>query len=67
VFRASPRELLLQVTEGAAPLRVIFASSVELPAQDQAAQKLLEAGYQMDLAEPLERVSAALQALVRPD
>ena len=55
------------MTEGAAPLRAIFASSVELTAQDQAAQKLLEAGYQMDLAEPLERVSAALQALVRPD
>jgi hypothetical protein len=35
--------------------------------QDQAAPKLLEAGYQMDLAEPLERVAAALQALVRPD
>ena len=55
------------MTEGAAPLRAIFASSVELAAQDQAAQKLLEAGYQMDLAEPLERVSAALQALVHSD
>ena len=67
IFRASPRELLVQVTEGAAPLRAIFASSVDLAAQDQAAQKLVEAGYQMDLAEPLERVSAALQTLVRPD
>jgi hypothetical protein len=28
IFRASPRELLVQVTEGAAPLRAIFASSV---------------------------------------
>jgi hypothetical protein len=26
--------------------------------------KLLEAGYHMDLAEPLERVTAALQSLV---
>ena len=67
VFRVSPRELLLQVTEGAAPLRGIFASCVDLASQDQAAQKLLEAGYHMDLVEPLERVTAALQALVRPE
>jgi len=67
LFRASQRELLLQVAEGAAPLRVIFAHSVDLAAQDAAAQKLLEAGYHMDLAEPLDRVIAALQALVRPD
>ncbi len=67
VFRASQRELLIQTSEGAAPLRVIFANSVDLPTQDAAALKLLEAGYQMDLAEPLERVTAALQALVRPD
>ncbi|MCE1229244.1 MAG: hypothetical protein LWX11_07145 [Firmicutes bacterium] len=66
-FRASQREMLLQISEGAAPLRVIFAPFVDLPAQDQAAQKLLEAGYHMDLTEPLERVSAALQALVKPD
>jgi len=66
-FRVSPRELLVQVSEGASPLRVIFASSMELPTQDQAVQKLLEAGYHMDLTEPLERVLAALQALVHPD
>jgi hypothetical protein len=33
-------------------------------AQEQAMSKLLEAGYHMDLAEPLERVTAALQSLV---
>jgi len=55
------------VTEGSAPLRVIFANSVDLPTQDAAALKLLEAGYHMDLTEPLDRVTAALQALVRPD
>jgi len=38
---------------------------VDLPAQEQALAKLLEAAYQMDLAEPLERVSAALQTLVK--
>ena len=64
-FRVSPREALLQVAEGAAPLRVIFAQSVDLAAQEQALAKLLEAAYQMDLAEPLERVSAALQTLVK--
>ena len=67
LFRASQREVLLQVTEGSAPLRVIFAASVDLPTQDAAALKLLEAGYHMDLTEPLDRVTAALQALVRPD
>lgn len=66
-FRASSRELLVQVAEGASPLRVIFASSVDLAAQDQVALKVVEAGYSMDLAEPLERVLAALQALVHPD
>lgn len=63
-FRAGPRELLLQVAEGAAPLRVIFAGSVDAAAQEQAVAKLLEAGYHMDLTEPLERVAAALQSLV---
>ena len=67
VFRASQREVLIQISDGAAPLRVIFANSVDLQAQDAAALKLLEAGYHMDLAEPLERVTAALQALVNPD
>ncbi|HOD33283.1 MAG TPA: hypothetical protein PKO12_07380 [Holophaga sp.] len=67
VFRASPREVLIQVAEGAAPLRVIFAPSVELPGQDAAARKLVEAGYHMDLVEPLERVTAALQSLVRTE
>lgn len=66
-FRVSPRELLVQVSEGASPLRVIFANSMDQAAQDQALQKLLEAGYHMDLMEPLERVLAALQALVHPE
>lgn len=67
IFRASSRELLVQVTEGASPLRAIFASFVDLSSQDLAAQKLLEAGYQMEVTEPLERVTSALQALVQPD
>ena len=66
-FRVSPREILVQVTEGAAPLRAVFANSVDLAAQDQAVQKLLEAGYHMDLVEPLERVATALQSLVRTE
>jgi hypothetical protein len=67
VFRAGPRELLIQLVEGAAPLRVLFAASVEGAAQEQAVVKLVEAGYHMDLTEPLERVTAALQSLVVKD
>lgn len=67
VFRATPRELLLQVAEGASPLRALFAAGVDAAAQDQAAQMLIEAGYHMDLAEPLERVAAALQTLLAPE
>ena len=65
-FRASPREVLLQVAEGAAPLRVIFAQSVDLAAQEPALAKVVEAAYQMDPVEPLERVAMALQTLVKP-
>lgn len=66
-LRVSPRELLLQLTEGAAPIRVLFAPGVDIPGQEQAVLRLLEAGYHMDLIEPLERVTAALQALVQPE
>jgi hypothetical protein len=66
-FRAGPRELLLQLAEGASPLRVMFAATVDAGAQEQAVVKLLEAGYHMDLAEPLERVTTALQSLVVKD
>jgi hypothetical protein len=66
-FRVSPREVLLQTAEGAAPLRVIFALAMELSAQELALQKLMEAAYHMDPVEPLERVHTALQTLVRPE
>jgi hypothetical protein len=66
-FRVSPREVLLQTAEGASPLRVIFALTVELPGQEEALQKLLEVAYHMDPLEPLERVQAALQTLVGPE
>ncbi len=66
-FRAGPRDLLIQLAEGAAPLRVMFAASVDAVGQEQAMVKLLEAGYHMDLTEPLERVTAALQSLVVKD
>jgi hypothetical protein len=66
-FRVSPREVLLQSGEGSAPLRVIFALAVEPAIQDQAILKLQEVAYHMDPMEPLERVYAALQALVRPE
>ncbi|MDR3669426.1 MAG: hypothetical protein P4L36_01195, partial [Holophaga sp.] len=66
-FRVSPRELLLQSGEGSSPLRVIFATAVDPAAQDQALLKLQEVAYHMDPMEPLERVYAALQTLVRPE
>ena len=46
---------------------MIFASAVDSAAQEQALQKLQEAAYHMDPVEPLERVYAALQTLVRPE
>jgi hypothetical protein len=66
-LRVSSREVLVQVSEGSAPLRVLFASGMDPAAQEQALGKVLEAGYHMDLVEPLERVYAALQALLRPE
>lgn len=66
-FRVSPRELLVQTADGAPPLRVIFAASLDMAAQDQALPKILDAAYHMDLSEPLERVTAALQALLKPE
>ena len=46
---------------------MIFALRVDPAAQDQALQKLQEVAYHMDPMEPLERVYAALQTLVRPE
>jgi hypothetical protein len=66
-FRVSPREVLLQSGEGGPPLRVIFAQTVDPAAQEPVLQKLQEAAYHMDPLEPLERVYAALQTLVRPE
>jgi hypothetical protein len=66
-LRVSSREVLVQVSEGAAPLRVIFASGMDMASQELALGRIQEAGYHMDLVEPLERVYAALQALLRPE
>lgn len=66
-MRVSPRELLLQVSEGAAPLRVLFPAGVEPAAQEATLPRLLDAGYHMDLAEPLERVYLALQTLLKSE
>lgn len=64
-FRVGPRELLLQVAEGAAPLRVVFGQPQEPAGQEPIAQRLLDTAYQMDLTEPMDRVAAALQSLVK--
>lgn len=64
-FRVGPRELLLQVAEGAAPLRLVFGQPQDLASQEPIARQLLEAAYHMDLTEPMDRVAAALQSLVK--
>ena len=66
-LRVSSRELLLQVSDGAAPVRVLFAGGMDMASQDQAVPRILEAGYHMDLAEPMERVHQALQTLLKAE
>ena len=66
-MRVSPREILLQLGEGASPTRVLFAHGVKELDQEAVLAKLIQAGYQMDLAEPMDRVLEALRALLQPD
>ena len=65
--RLSSRELLVQLGEGGSPLRVLFAQGMNQEDQDLALSKLIQAGYQMDLAEPMDRVLEALHALLQHD
>ncbi|MCL1893456.1 MAG: hypothetical protein FWG02_04360 [Holophagaceae bacterium] len=66
INRTSSREVLVQVGEGGHPLRVIFPHGVAEPEQDAALQKVVEAGYHMDLVEPMERALEALRTLIQP-
>ncbi|MCL1909223.1 MAG: hypothetical protein FWG12_07670 [Holophagaceae bacterium] len=63
--RTSSRELLVQVGEGGHPLRIIFPQGVAEPDQEAVLQKVIEAGYRMDLVEPMERALEALRTLIQ--
>jgi hypothetical protein len=65
--RVSGRELLVQISDGASPLRVIFAQGLGQPEQDLAVTKLIQAGNQMDLTEPMDRTLEALRSLIQSD
>lgn len=63
--RTSSRELLVQVGDGGHPLRVIFPQGMAEPDQEAALQKVIEAGYHMDMVEPMERALEALRTLIQ--
>jgi hypothetical protein len=65
--RISARELLVQISDGASPLRVVFAQGLPQPEQDAAMSKLVQAGNQMDLTEPMDRTLEALRSLIQAD
>ncbi|MDR1841806.1 MAG: hypothetical protein LBQ86_07770 [Holophagales bacterium] len=65
--RISSRELLVQLSEGASPLRVLFAHGLTQAEQDSAMEKVVQAGYQMDLAEPMDRTLEALRSLIHTE
>jgi len=65
--RVSSRELLVQLGDAGSPLRVLFAHKTKEADQDSALVKLVQAGYQMDLVEPMDRVLEALRTLLQPE
>ena len=67
ISRISAREILVQISEGAAPLRVLFAQGMEQSEQELAVPKLIQAGSHMDLAEPMDRTLEALRSLIQTE
>jgi hypothetical protein len=63
--RISSRELLVQVGDGGHPLRVVFPQGMKESDQEAVLAKLIQAGYQMDIVEPMERVLEALRTLIQ--
>ena len=63
--RISSRELLVQVGESGHPLKAIFPQGTTEADQEAALEKVMQAGYQMDLVEPTERVLEALRTLIQ--
>ena len=67
IRRISSRELLVQISEGASPLRVMFTPGLEQAEQELAVAKVMQAGNQMDLTEPMDRALEALRSLIQTD
>jgi hypothetical protein len=63
--RTSSRELLVQVGDGGHPLKVIFPQGAKEAVQESALAKVVKAGYQMDVVEPMERALEALKTLIQ--
>jgi hypothetical protein len=63
--RITPRELLVQIAENGHPLKILFGHGVGEAAQEAAIKNVLDASYQMDVVEPMERVLGALRTLIR--
>jgi hypothetical protein len=63
--RLSQRELLIQVGEGGHPIRLAFPHGAKESDQEAVVAKVAQAGYQMDVVEPMERVLEALRSLIQ--
>ena len=64
-IRVSSRELLIQLGEGGHPLRVIFPHGTKEEDQEAVLAKIIDAGHQIDLVEPMERALEALRSLIQ--
>ncbi len=64
IKKPKENELIAQTQDGADPLRLIFAG-VEQDAIDRVGTLVIEAGRAADLAEPLERLEKAIDALLK--
>jgi hypothetical protein len=64
-LRHSPRELSVQAGDCGHPLKVLFPQGIEEGVQESVVKKVADAGYQIDLVEPMERVVAALRTLIQ--
>jgi len=64
IKKPKENELIAQTQDGSDPLRLIFAG-VEQDAIDRVGTLVIEAGRAADLAEPLERLEKAIDALLK--
>jgi len=64
IKRPKENELIAQAQEGSDPLRLIFAG-LDQDAMDRVTALVIDAGRAADLAEPLERIEKAIEALLK--